>query len=69
MAPALEDATARLSLMASSSGMSHSWFKIALILGVGYYVAWVFYQLFLSPLRTIPGPKLWAISDIPYAVL
>lgn len=27
------------------------------------------YNLFLSPLRTIPGPKLWAISQLPYSRL
>lgn len=25
------------------------------------------YNLFLSPLRNIPGPKLWAITQLPYS--
>ena len=37
----------------------------ALILIIGYLAASAFYNLFLSPLRHIPGPKLWAISYIP----
>lgn len=36
-----------------------------LILAIGYFSAFTFYNLFLSPLRHIPGPKLWAISFIP----
>lgn len=37
---------------------------------VAGYVAWtVVYNLFLSPLRKIPGPKLWAVSQFPYSRL
>jgi cytochrome P450 len=30
-------------------------------------LSYIAYQLFFSPLRKFPGPKLWAISYIPYA--
>lgn len=34
------------------------------------YVAWTIVDnLLLSPLRNIPGPKLWAISQLPYSYL
>ena len=32
-----------------------------------YLVGSIFYNLYLHPLRKYPGPKLWAISKIPYA--
>lgn len=32
------------------------------------FVANIVYNLFFSPLRSIPGPKLWAISKFPYSL-
>lgn len=34
---------------------------------VGSMVYSIIYNLYLSPLSKIPGPKLWAISGLPYA--
>ena len=34
---------------------------------MGYTLASIIYNLFLSPLRHLPGPKLWAISKVPSA--
>ncbi|EWY79383.1 hypothetical protein FOYG_17461 [Fusarium oxysporum NRRL 32931] len=34
---------------------------------VGYFAWFAVYNLFISPLRHFPGPKLWAISQLPYA--
>ncbi|KAI5920174.1 cytochrome P450 [Camillea tinctor] len=38
------------------------------LLGVGYFLYTVIYNLFFHPLRKYPGPRLWAISSIPYAI-
>ncbi|KAF6812515.1 trichothecene c-15 hydroxylase, partial [Colletotrichum plurivorum] len=32
-----------------------------------YHLAYCIHRLYLNPLRTIPGPRLWSISPIPYA--
>ncbi|KAF3764261.1 trichothecene C-15 hydroxylase [Cryphonectria parasitica EP155] len=40
-----------------------------LFLVVGYAGYSVIYNLFLSPLSSVAGPKLWAISGLPYAGL
>ncbi|ROV94286.1 hypothetical protein VMCG_08645 [Cytospora schulzeri] len=39
------------------------------VLLAGYVIASIIYNLFLSPLSKIPGPKLWAISQFPYSYL
>ncbi|KAL2022266.1 hypothetical protein VTK56DRAFT_5876 [Thermocarpiscus australiensis] len=31
-------------------------------------VAYIFYNLFLHPLRGVPGPKLWAATHVPYTL-
>ena len=39
--------------------------------GITYYVGWIFYNLFLHPLRSFPGPLTHRISNLPrtyYAV-
>ena len=36
---------------------------------VGYYVLTVIYSLTLHPLAVVPGPKLCAISRIPYWIV
>ncbi|KAI1493858.1 cytochrome P450 [Biscogniauxia mediterranea] len=41
----------------------------AISLGVGYILYTVVYNIFFHPLRKYPGPKLWAISKVPFAVL
>ncbi|KAK1585976.1 cytochrome P450 [Colletotrichum navitas] len=33
---------------------------------LAYLLGYAIYQLFFSPLRNFPGPKLWAISYLPY---
>ncbi|RGP74008.1 cytochrome p450 [Fusarium sporotrichioides] len=38
----------------------------SLVLAIGYLLFDVVYNLFFNPLRRFPGPKLWAISNIPY---
>ncbi|KAI1145378.1 cytochrome P450 monooxygenase [Nemania diffusa] len=38
--------------------------SLVFILVIGYFLWSVVYNLFISPLRVIPGPKLWAISPI-----
>ncbi|KAK2611702.1 hypothetical protein N8I77_005029 [Diaporthe amygdali] len=42
---------------------------IAIGLLFAYLLSYCVYQLIFSPLRKFPGPKLWAISYIPYARL
>lgn len=37
------------------------------VLLAGYVISSIIYNLFLSPLRKVPGPKLWAISQLPYS--
>ncbi|EFQ28426.1 cytochrome P450 [Colletotrichum graminicola M1.001] len=39
---------------------------VALVGLLAYLLGYAIYQLFFSPLRKIPGPKLWAISYLPY---
>ncbi|ETS75484.1 hypothetical protein PFICI_12428 [Pestalotiopsis fici W106-1] len=40
---------------------------ICLLLG---YILWaIIYNIFFSPLRKIPGPKLWALSPLPQALM
>jgi cytochrome P450 len=39
---------------------------LALVSVIGYILFRVVYNLFFNPLRKFPGPKLWAISNIPY---
>ncbi|KUI70157.1 Isotrichodermin C-15 hydroxylase [Cytospora mali] len=34
-----------------------------------YSISSIIYNLFFSPLRKIPGPKLWAVTQIPYSHL
>jgi cytochrome P450 len=36
---------------------------------VGYYLWNIIYLLYFHPLSSFPGPKLWAISDIPGALM
>ena len=36
---------------------------------ITYAVGSVIYNLLVSPLRHIPGPKLWAISQIPHCYM
>ncbi|KAK2005978.1 cytochrome P450 [Colletotrichum eremochloae] len=36
---------------------------------LAYLLGYALYQLFVSPLSKIPGPKLWAVSYIPYVRL
>ncbi|KAJ0365207.1 hypothetical protein COL26b_012198 [Colletotrichum chrysophilum] len=36
---------------------------------LAYLLGYAIYQLFFSPLRKFPGPKLWAVSYIPYVRL
>ncbi|KAF0318388.1 trichothecene c-15 hydroxylase [Colletotrichum asianum] len=36
---------------------------------LAYLLGYAIYQLFFSPLRKFPGPKLWAVSHIPYVRL
>ncbi|KAJ5648686.1 cytochrome P450 [Penicillium lividum] len=33
-----------------------------------YFLGYALYNFFLHPLRRYPGPKLWAISRIPYSI-
>ncbi|KAI1098726.1 cytochrome P450 monooxygenase [Jackrogersella minutella] len=42
---------------------------LAVCVTVGYLLWSVIYNLFISPLRKIPGPKLWAISPLPQALM
>ncbi|OHW89503.1 cytochrome p450 [Colletotrichum incanum] len=35
-------------------------------LGLAYIIVTIVYNLYLHPLRTYPGPKLWAATRIPY---
>ncbi|KAF6802058.1 trichothecene c-15 hydroxylase [Colletotrichum sojae] len=39
----------------------------AVLLLSAYHLAYCIYHILLNPLRTIPGPRLWSISPIPYA--
>jgi cytochrome P450 len=41
-----------------------------MILQITSHAIWsLIYNLFISPLRKVPGPKLWAISPIPQALM
>ncbi|KAI5920504.1 P450 monooxygenase No.1 [Camillea tinctor] len=40
---------------------------ICVSVGITYYVLYAFYQLFLSPMSSYPGPFLWRISQLPRA--
>ncbi|KAK1992908.1 cytochrome P450 [Colletotrichum falcatum] len=42
---------------------------VALVGLLAYLLGYAIYQLFFSPLRKFPGPKLWAVSHIPYVRL
>ncbi|KAF6809741.1 trichothecene c-15 hydroxylase [Colletotrichum plurivorum] len=42
---------------------------LAVLLLCAYQLAYCIYHIFLNPLRTVPGPKLYSISYIPYARL
>ncbi|KAG6363896.1 hypothetical protein INS49_008999 [Diaporthe citri] len=42
---------------------------IAIGLLLAYLLSYCVYQLIFSPLRKFPGPKLWAVSYIPYVRL
>ncbi|KAH8686184.1 cytochrome P450 monooxygenase [Ilyonectria robusta] len=35
-------------------------------LGVGYFLLTAIYNVYFHPLRNVPGPKLWAMTLIPY---
>ncbi|KAI1169570.1 cytochrome P450 [Nemania sp. FL0916] len=41
-------------------------FKVLLVLGVLYLITYPIYALYLHPLRSYPGPRLAAITRIPY---
>ncbi|KAH8649184.1 cytochrome P450 monooxygenase [Xylariales sp. PMI_506] len=53
----------------SDLGLSKALGLLVILPVVTYYFAHAFYNLAISPLRHIPGPKLWAISKIPNAVV
>ncbi|UJO25015.1 Fatty acid synthase beta subunit hexB [Fulvia fulva] len=42
----------------------------AFVIGISSVLLWtlatIFYRLYLHPLRRYPGPKLWAVSRLPY---
>ncbi|KAK1954620.1 cytochrome P450 [Colletotrichum sublineola] len=38
---------------------------VALVGVLAYLLGYAIYQLFLNPLRKFPGPKLWAMTNIP----
>ncbi|CAK7200233.1 hypothetical protein SEUCBS139899_002924 [Sporothrix eucalyptigena] len=40
---------------------------VIVVAAVAYWVGSYIYNLFFHPLRHFPGPKLWAISKVPYA--
>ncbi|KAI3587206.1 cytochrome P450 [Fusarium oxysporum f. sp. albedinis] len=42
---------------------------VVVFLGLGCLVCKAFYNALLHPLRKYPGPKLWAVSRIPYALM
>ncbi|KAK2011419.1 cytochrome P450 [Colletotrichum eremochloae] len=42
---------------------------VALVGLLAYFLGYAIYQLFLNPLRKFPGPKLWAVSYVPYVRL
>ncbi|KAK4097704.1 cytochrome P450 [Parathielavia hyrcaniae] len=46
----------------------YAWPVIAISATVLLVASYTFYNLFLHPLRAVPGPRLWAASTIPYTV-
>ncbi|KAI5923146.1 cytochrome P450 [Camillea tinctor] len=44
-----------------------AWIALIPILWIiGYPLVWMIYNVFFHPLRKYPGPKLWAMTSIPY---
>ncbi|KAI1206483.1 cytochrome P450 monooxygenase [Annulohypoxylon truncatum] len=65
MAPQLEIAD----LLVDKPSASSRLMILALCAVAGYFLWSVIYNLFLSPLRKVPGPILWAISPLPQALM
>ncbi|KAI0530209.1 isotrichodermin C-15 hydroxylase [Xylaria digitata] len=54
--------------LSAKPSFSFSWFVVLVVTALFYALFRTFYNVFFHPLRSYPGPWLWAASRLPYTI-